>query len=418
MENSVSKYITSRTVEYELANLKQLVFEVTDGCNLKCKYCGYGEFYDKCDDRNNQFFPLKKAFIMLDYLKEFWVSGKNRSYSQKIDIAFYGGEPLLNIDFIKQVVNYVERLEVPSKSFTFSMTTNGVLLGKHIDYLIDKDFHLLISLDGNEQSNSYRVDHSGNNSFKRVFNNVRKVQQENPDFFDSNINLNAVLHNRNTVEETYQFIKKEFAKIPRIAELNKVGIHKDKKETFWETYRNKYESLHQSPNYEIIQEDMFYNAPDTQRLGLFLHQYSGNVYRNHKDLLIGTTHQKQYPTGTCLPFSRKLFITVNGKILPCERIGHQFGLGKVTNNSVILDFEKIAEKYNIWFNKLAPQCNHCYNLIGCVQCIFDLDNTEGNPTCGSFVDKNAFEEYTNAQMEYLAKYPHLYEKIMKELILR
>jgi uncharacterized protein len=418
MENSVSKHISSLTVEYELANLKQLVFEVTDGCNLKCRYCGYGEFYDKCDDRNNQLLPVEKAFILLDYLKEFWSSEKNRSYSQKIDIAFYGGEPLLNIDFIKKVVYYVEKLQVPSKRFTFSMTTNAVLLDRYIDYLIDKDFHLLISLDGDENGNSYRVDHSGKNSFKRVFDNTRKVQQKHSAFFESNINFNSVLHNRNTVDETYQFIKKEFGKIPRIAELNTVGIHREKEEIFWETYRNKYESLHQSPNYEEMQEDMFYNAPDTQRLGLFLHQYSGNVYQNHKDLLMDKIHKKQYPTGTCLPFSRKLFVTVNGKILPCERIGHQFGLGKVTNKRVILDFKTIAEKYSIWFNKLAPQCNQCYNLIGCVQCVFDLDNVEGNPRCNSYMNKKAFDYYTNARMEYLAKYPHLYEKIMNELILK
>lgn len=38
--------LSERHVIYELANLKQLTFEVTDACNLKCKYCGYGEFYN------------------------------------------------------------------------------------------------------------------------------------------------------------------------------------------------------------------------------------------------------------------------------------------------------------------------------------------------------------------------------------
>ena len=37
--------ITADMVKEELANLKQLVFEVTDACNLRCKYCGYGELY-------------------------------------------------------------------------------------------------------------------------------------------------------------------------------------------------------------------------------------------------------------------------------------------------------------------------------------------------------------------------------------
>lgn len=41
-------------IEKNLMNLGQITFEVTDACNLKCKYCGYGEFYGHYDNRNNQ----------------------------------------------------------------------------------------------------------------------------------------------------------------------------------------------------------------------------------------------------------------------------------------------------------------------------------------------------------------------------
>ena len=40
------RYLTPDQIYYSLANLRQVTFEVTDACNLKCKYCGYGEFYD------------------------------------------------------------------------------------------------------------------------------------------------------------------------------------------------------------------------------------------------------------------------------------------------------------------------------------------------------------------------------------
>ena len=45
----MNKYITSDYVVSALANLPQLVFEVTDACNLRCKYCAYGEFYEDYD---------------------------------------------------------------------------------------------------------------------------------------------------------------------------------------------------------------------------------------------------------------------------------------------------------------------------------------------------------------------------------
>ena len=410
--------IDNLQIKKQLLNLSQLVFEVTDACNLKCKYCGYGEFYEDHDERQDKYLPIKKAFVLLDYLSELWESDQINSYTQQIYISFYGGEPLLNMKFIKQVVDYIEHLNIPSKKIVFSMTTNAMLLDKYISYLHEKDFRLLISLDGNEKGHSYRVDHSGKNSFERVFQNIRKVQQKYPTFFESNVNFNAVLHNRNSVDVTYQFIKREFDKKPRIAELNNVGIKEDKKALFMQTYRNKYENLHQSEHYEEIQEDMFYDAPDTQSLGIYLHQYSGNVFRSYNDLLFAPSQKKIYPTGTCMPFSKKMFITVNGKILPCERIGHQFALGQITETEILLDFEQIAERYNNWFNKLSSQCSKCHNTKACIQCIFNLDDLDDKPVCKGFMNKQIYGRYKSAQMDHLRKYPHLYKKIMEEVIIR
>ena len=48
------EYITSEKVTNLIANLPQLVFEVTDACNLKCKYCAYGELYNDYDKRENK----------------------------------------------------------------------------------------------------------------------------------------------------------------------------------------------------------------------------------------------------------------------------------------------------------------------------------------------------------------------------
>lgn len=50
----MTEYISPNQILNNLANLPQLVFEVTDSCNLKCKYCAYGEFYDDFDIRENK----------------------------------------------------------------------------------------------------------------------------------------------------------------------------------------------------------------------------------------------------------------------------------------------------------------------------------------------------------------------------
>lgn len=66
------------------------------------------------------------------------------------------GEPLLNPQFIKEVISYLQERK-SSLKFSYTMTTNGISLDKYIDYLIEKGFDLLISLEGN----SYRVYKNG-----------------------------------------------------------------------------------------------------------------------------------------------------------------------------------------------------------------------------------------------------------------
>ena len=90
-----------------------------------------------------------------------------------------------------------------------------------VRYLVDKDFTLLISLDGDEEEQGYRIDHAGNNSFQRAFNNIMLLKEKYPSFWENNINFNAVLHNRNGVERVYKFYKEHIGKMPMISPINK-----------------------------------------------------------------------------------------------------------------------------------------------------------------------------------------------------
>lgn len=65
-------YIDTELIAYQLRNLKQIVFEVTDRCNLNCRYCGYGDFYDNYDTREKKELPIEKAKLFLDYMFDFW----------------------------------------------------------------------------------------------------------------------------------------------------------------------------------------------------------------------------------------------------------------------------------------------------------------------------------------------------------
>ena len=412
------KRIEPREIEKTIANLRQITFEVTDACNLKCKYCGYGEFYDDYDERKNRVLDEKKAILLLDYLIDRWNSPLNTSQGREIFISFYGGEPLLNMDFIRQIISYIENSTLLYNKCRFSMTTNGILLHKYLPYLVEQNVNLLISLDGDGQGHSYRVDHHGENSFERVFKNIRFIQKNYPNYFEANVNFNAVLHNKNSVAGIYQFIKDEFGKVPAIAELNNTGIRREMQDEFFDTYRNARESLYQSEDYSRIKKDMFLKLGEIRDIGLFLFKHSRNFFQTYNDFFIDSEHAKRTPTGTCEPFGKKMFVTVNGKILPCERVGHQCALGYVDLDGVWIDFDKIAETYNHYFDKLGRQCNLCYNVDACIQCVFQLDNLDAKPICLGYTNQTTFRNEINYKMRYLSAHKEMYSKLVNELIIQ
>lgn len=85
---------------------------------------------------------------------------------------------------VKETIAYIESLNLPSLIFNYNTTTNAMLLDRYMDYLVEKNFSILISLDGNEVQSAYRVDKHGNSSFSRVVRNVKKLQETYPDYFE------------------------------------------------------------------------------------------------------------------------------------------------------------------------------------------------------------------------------------------
>lgn len=411
--------MTPSMVETGLANLNQLVFEVTDACNLRCKYCGYGELYSDYDERHTRMMSFESARKVIDFLVNVWSHSKQEFTDKGIFISFYGGEPLLNMPFIMQVIGYIESLNIPNRIITYSMTSNAMLLDKYMDYLAEKEFRLLISLDGNKWNNSYRITHAGESSFEKNIANVDRLKEKHPVYFEKHVNFNAVLHSRNTVEEVYHFIKDRYGKTPRVVPLNTTGIRPEKKDEFNQMYRNAAENLRQSKEYELLIDEMFLNTPEYYGVCLFLHQYNGNVYRSYNDLFTQQKAENFIPTGGCTPFARKMFVTVNGKILACERIGQQYGLGIVPPDGPIeLSYQKIADLYNQYFDKLRAQCKTCYLSQSCTQCMFTIDHFDSldKVKCPGFTNRERFAQYVSENLSFVEQHPDAYERVMDVVI--
>lgn len=397
---------------HQLVNLEQLTFEVTDACNLKCKYCGYGELYNTYDKRNNSFMNFSMAKKVIDYLYAIWQKYPGKSSPRKIVFGFYGGEPLMNFTLIQEVISYLETLPpIPNTQFGYNMTTNAILLDKYMAYLAEKEFRLLISLDGNEYNHSYRTDHNGNPSFSRVYKNVKLLMDTYPEYFRQHVDFNAVLHNRSNLRQVKDFIRNEFGKTPSMSELDQFGVCKDKKETFDQMYHSI------AGDVAITDKDFNEVYPDTSGLYRFTDKMSGNFFSSH-NLLLRKGVRTYQATGTCRPFEKKVFVTVNGKILPCEKIDQKFVLGKVTDTGIELDLQKIADIYTRYYQKVKPLCEKCYMKHFCAQCMFYMEDLDGKVKCPQFANKQKMEDMINHYSTVLYYHPELYKKVSQEMLFR
>lgn len=407
--------ISHLDIEYSLANLKQLVFEVTDACNLRCKYCAYADLYEGYDQRENLKLPFQKAKLIIDYLYEYWEKRYCIEVNDPITIGFYGGEPLLNVPFIQQVINYIESLNPIGKKFHYNMTTNAILLDRYMDFLAENEFRLLISLDGDEKGQSYRVDTKGKNSFDKVLANIQLLRSKYPSYFEHYVMFNSVLHNRNEVESTYRFIKDKFGKEPMISPLNNSGVRKDKLQEFYQAYQNVATSIQKANNCEALKNELFIKSPETGALVNYIYHHTGNVFNDYNDLLLGREGSSFPPSGTCIPFSKKMFITVKGRILQCEKIDHEFALGQITNKKVELNLEQAARQHNKYTFRYMNQCKTCAAKQLCTQCVYQIDDIHDKTSkCYSYYSATQHEKQKEYYMDHLDKHPELYNRILKE----
>lgn len=152
--------------------LKALCLHIAHDCNMCCKYCfaGEGEY---SGDRSLMSFEVGKR--ALDFLIEQSGSRKN------LEVDFFGGEPLLNFDVVKQLVAYARSIEKEKgKNFRFTLTTNGVLLNDEVMEWANKEcYNVVLSLDGRKETND-RMRRTRNNkgTYDLILPKFQKMAKE------------------------------------------------------------------------------------------------------------------------------------------------------------------------------------------------------------------------------------------------
>lgn len=142
--------------------IKALCLHIAHTCNLNCSYCfaSQGKYHG---ERALMSYEVGKR--ALDFLIE------NSGSRRNLEVDFFGGEPLMNFDVVKRLVEYARSIEKEKgKNFRFTLTTNGVLVDDDVIDFADREMsNVVLSLDGRKEVHDrYRVDYAGNGSWDKI----------------------------------------------------------------------------------------------------------------------------------------------------------------------------------------------------------------------------------------------------------
>lgn len=149
--------------------IKAMCLHISHDCNLRCKYCfaSTGDF-----GKGRKLMPFEVGKAAIDFLLEKSVGREN------LEVDFFGGEPLMNFDVVKQIVEYARSKEEEyHKNFRFTITTNGMLLDDDtIDYINKEMYNVVLSIDGRKEVNDrMRVRVDGSGCYDRILPKFKKL---------------------------------------------------------------------------------------------------------------------------------------------------------------------------------------------------------------------------------------------------
>ena len=414
-------YVRPDIMDYINSHVNMLTLELTEKCNLRCKYCIYQEFNEGYRGYGTYDMTFDTAKHAIDFLIE---HSSGIESSKKLILTFYGGEPLLQFDLIKKCVDYAESRHT-GHEWLFAITTNCTLLTEEkIRFFAEKKFTLTASIDGYKESHdANRVYPNGEGSFDIAISNLKKLAltyQEHgidgpyisinavitpPYDFERIDKLQAFFHSLDWLPETARITWAYAQSGPPEIEDLKAGIES-------EIYRTEHaEPIDLDPisewHYEhmLSSENKLFTSESEMRSLMVVH-----------DRLITDFPTKVTPLNACcIPGSRRVYVTAHGSLKVCERIGESPDIGDVYNG---IDYDALKKHYFDEYIELSlPICNNCWSVRMCPLCYMysygkdGLDVNKKRLSCARarFLNERALVRYH----ELLETNPEALEELLK-----
>lgn len=333
-----SENININNFNYNNENIvKALCLHVAHDCNLRCKYC----FASQGDFKGERLLmPLEVGKKALEFIVN---SSGNR---KNLEVDFFGGEPLMNFEVVKDLVAYGRELEKNhNKRFRFTITTNGVLLDEDkMEFINENMDNIVLSLDGRKEVNdNMRTTVDGEGSYDIIVPKFIEIADKRGDK-DYFVRGTFTSNNLDFTRDALEFYNLGFKKISIEPVVTDSKEEYAIKEEHLDTILNEYEEF--SKEYIKIKK--------MDKDFTFFHFM---IDLNQGPCLI------KRATG-CGAGSEYMAVTPEGDLYPCHQfVGNDdFKLGDVFNGVINSDIREKFKQSNV-FSK--EECKTCWARFYC-----------------------------------------------------
>lgn len=340
-------------VDQILHKRERTILEITQQCNLRCRYCTFGGGFE--DHRKHSAKRMHKDLIR----KSIETAFQHGSDLEQIGFGFYGGEPLLAFDLVQTAVDIAET-KACGKSIRFAITTNATLIDKKkAEFLRDKNFNVLVSLDGPQAMHDrYRVYPNGVGSYSHTIQGLQTILEVFPPETHQKIGLSMVVPDSRWIPALEDLWDTE-PWLPRSLRTTVSVVNPP---------RGLEPPAPSQTLTSTVFSDQWIDHLRTREKGktsLESTVFESSYAKLHQRPMFPNYRKTFFPNGCCIPGARKIFVDAEGSYQICERVHGVPIIGSVENG---IDLPAVKRIISDYCKYSFQDCRDCFLISICSQC--------------------------------------------------
>ncbi len=348
----------------------ELLLILTENCNMRCQYCALSETYPLNRVRTGRKMSFDTARRAVDWYMALIAPQFERNPRKRFGLSFYGGEPMLNMPLMKQVLEYCR--DTYPDSFLPVMTTNGTLLSpENVAVLVEHNVMLAISIDGPEEEHDrLRLDSLNRGTFAEIVQSLKWIKTNYPEYWATNITSVSVYDWGTDLEAVERFFDQQEEIIPRSVFVNQVGSNN----TAWYSRYSAKDYERMSAALEKLRERYKQAKAEGKETSHYLNCITGmeigmvvlrRRYGDHRSVLMPYS-------GSCVP-GDKLAVHVDGKIDMCERVNGTYHIGYLNDEQNGIDYSRLQYVITEYQKQILSTCQYCSITKHCSLCFTHVE---------------------------------------------